>query len=352
MAKLTDSIATFKTGDLVFTRYPPKGVQPIHVTLFLSAQDSARLASGKAGYVHAGATHLEIAGIDTYAEDKDSGGYLHSFSTDANHRARTALVAKTFAAALTKSNTATPYGSFPGSADFAKMNKVVQSPHASRFTGMIRTKDISEIPFEFPALHRLLKWTYRAIVKAALSENRGTTCAAFVSICNQVAPMQAFFDDTGVSYKPKVIEECLQKLDSLVESKQSLRANLEVIAEAPDTGKPIYRDQAYRENSNRKLLDSRKQDLADLWAKVDRKQLDPLIKVRVVKEAKDPLPLLERIWLVIQTQMLGIPEFSVRLLGDIIGPDFMFDAKYVSSPVLADRLRNTKTWTSNEYTQY
>lgn len=343
MAKLSDSIHTFKTGDLVFTRYPPKGPQPIHVTLFLEA----RTGLGR-GYVHAGATHLEIADVATYADDKDAGGYLHAHPTDATVRANTTAVAQLFARTAKR----TPYGSYPGSADFSRMNLTPKSPHASRFTGMIRTGSIGDIPFQFPALHRLLKWTLRAIEEATLSENRGITCAAFIAACHQVARMRAFLDETGVGYQPEKIRGCIQQLDALAETKASLREGLELLGTDPANNKPIYRDQAYRENSNRKLTEVGRKTLGELAKDVAWKDMDGTIVTRLKTGAVDPVSSMEKIWLVIQTRMLGIPEVSASLLETIIGNDFLFDAKYVSSPLLAERIRNAPGWNTTEYTHY
>lgn len=343
MAKFTDSIKTFKTGDLVFVRYPPRGVQPIHVTVFLEPE----VGLGDS-YVHAGATHLEIADISTYADDKDKGGYLHACTTNTDLRITVANVAALFAQTAVR----TPYGSYPGTPDFQRLYQgktPPQSPHASRFAGMIRTQDVAEIPFEFPALHRLLKWTYRAVTKTPLSMNRGITCAAFSAACHQVAGMRAFFEETGLSYKPELVRDCVSQLDTMVETKQALRKDLEVLGTSEQTKKPIYRDQAYREQSNRKLTTEGTDKLKDLvpskkaWiAEVEKKLATTFATLSGV----------ERAWVIIQRQMLGIDLEMIRLLSGIIDPAFFFDAKYVSSPALAKALRGAGGWKTTEFTQY
>lgn len=343
MAKLTDSIGTFQTGDLVFTRYPPTSPQPIHVTVYLAPREGLGQS-----YVHAGASEVEIADVSTYADDKDSGGYLHAHPTDAGLRENVAEVAALFARTAKK----TPYGSYPSSKDFQRMGSAPQSPHASRFTGMIRTASFNEIPFEFPALHRLLKWTQRAIEDAPLSENRGITCAAFVAACHQVARLRAFFDLTGTRHQPGKLRDCLHQLDTLVQTKVSLRQGLEVLGTDERTGKPIYRDQAYREHSNRALTQPGRGSLQDMSKRIDGGSLSGPIRTRLKKNAESPLPALEKIWLVIQTQMLGIHESMADLLENIIGPDFLFDAKYVSSPLLAQRVREAQGWNTTEYKDY
>lgn len=232
------------------------------------------------------------------------------------------------------------------------MGSTPQSPHASRFTGMIRTGSFNDIPFEFPALQRLLKWTLRAIEEATFSENRGITCAAFVAACHQVARLRAFFDQTGTRYQPDRLRTCLNQLDTLVQTKASLREGLEVLGTDERTGKPIYRDQAYREHSNRRLTQTGRESFQEMSKQIDVKSLSDPIRTRLGKNAQAPLPALEKIWLVIQTQMLGIHESVADLLANIIGPDFLFDAKYVSSPLLAQRVRNAQGWNTTAYTQY
>ena len=40
-------------------------------------------------------------------------------------------------------------------------------------------------PFEFDALYRVFKWTSRADTQKVFSQNRGTTCCAFVMACHR-----------------------------------------------------------------------------------------------------------------------------------------------------------------------
>lgn len=342
MAKLTDSINTFQTGDLVFVRYPPKGTQPIHVTVFLKAGD--RL--GGSSYVHAGATEVEIASASTYEEDSDAGGYLHAHPTDTTLRENVANVARIFAQTAKK----TPYGSYPSSSDFTRLQDAgtikqqPKSPHASRFTGMIRTVSIDAIPFEYPALHRLLKWTFRALTNAPLSDHRGITCAAFVALCHQVARMQTHLIETGAAFPPESVKKCVETMEKHLVTKASLRQELELIAKDPKTSKNIYRDQAYRENSNR-VLNTKGKALASK-AK----------SLRDEKHATDQVDELESLWWLMQTKLLNIDESITKKLTEILGPNFMFDAKYVSSPVLADALRGdgggAAGWNTTEYKDY
>lgn len=349
MAKLTDSINTFQTGDLVFTRYPPKGQQPIHVTMFLGGD------AGGPNYVHAGATQLEIAGIDTYAEDKDSGGYLHAHPVDANRRSRTAQVARAFAQTIKP----TPYGSFPTSKELTKMGADPKSSRASRFAGMIGTPNVGAIPFELPALHRLLKWTERAIAGAPLSENRGITCAAFAACCHQVGMMKAFLTNPDMIVKPVPLAACVRSLDGMVVTKDSLRQGLELLvpAEKSTTGKPIFKGQALPKHSNRVLTGAGQQKLSGLaQLTYDTLYGNPL-RDRMPARANNSLPLVEKLWLIVQVNYLEIPSYGVSLLEDILGTEFMFDAKYVSSPVLAGVLRGgtgngVAGWNTTEYTHY
>lgn len=340
MSRLRDSIGIFRTGDLVFTRYPPppNSPQPIHVTLFLEP-------GGGHGprYIHAGEHQLEIQGADGYATDKDSGGYLRASPTNETLRSRAAEVATTF------TETLTPYGSYPSSKDFSRLGLVVEGPHASRFTGMVRTRDFAQIPFEFPSLVRLLKWTVRAIRRTPLSENRGITCAAFVSICQQVARMLVFLEEVGTAYKPEKIETCLNHLNSLIVSKATLRAKLALIGTDPTrNNKPIYRDQAYRENSNRTLTKGGRRDLDSKRKSIEYSSLPP--EMLACLRRRSPQAELEGYWLVIQTEWLGIHPALTKSIEAILG-EFFFDAKYVSSPVLAQRVQ-TIGWKTEVFKDY
>lgn len=353
MPEFAKSIAGFKTGDLVFVRYPPRGTQPIHVTVFLDGS-----SPHGSGYLHAGDRELERSAVDTYAEYKHYGGYLHACTTDAELRAAVAQVASIFTLDARK----TPYGHYPNKDDVARMaGKAVESPRANRFGGMIGTRAVNEIPFEFPALHRLLKWTHRALVKAPLSEHRGITCAAFAAACHQVAGMRAFFIDTGLSFKPELVRDAVSQLDKLTVTKESLRSTLEKIGEDPKTGKTIYKGQALRANSNRVLSEDGKSQLAGKVVDIvtregaaDKHVLQPW--AREVQKALgitlNALSPVERAWAVVQYHWLRLPAVQMRLLSQIIDPAFHFDAKYVSSPALAAALVASGTWKTTEYTTY
>jgi hypothetical protein len=342
MAALKQAIDGFHTGDMVFTRYPPKGVQPIHVTVFLEARDALQRS-----YVHAGAKELEVALATTYEDDKDGGGYLHATPTDATHREAVAEIARIFAQEVGR----TPYGSYPGMDDFARMNIAPKSPHANRFTGMIRTTRIDDIPFDISALHRLLKWTYRALTRAPLSENRGITCAAFVAACHQIAHMRSFLQEVGVAYDVEKVGSCVAALDGMVQTKQSLRQGLELLGQDPQTHKSIYRDQAYRENSNRRLTTAGWQKLWEHNRDIQTDALPGEIQLRLQQLGPD-LQQIDRQWLIIQTRLLGIHESQTRLIEDVIGQGFLFDAKYVSSPVLANLVLGSRHWNTTRYDKY
>jgi hypothetical protein len=350
MSKLTDVINTFETGDLVFTRFPPKGTQPIHVTLFLSARDAV-----KPSYVHAGATHVEIADASTYAVDKDSGGYLHARLTAADMRSRVTRIARAFAGTAKL----TPYGSYPSSKDFTRLNIEVKSPNASRFGVMVKTPNFDAIPFDFPALHRLLKWTWRAECNATFSENRGITCAAFASACQQVARMQAFLKDNYMGGGlADTLADAVKTLNGMVQTKASLRENLEQLGKDEQTGKTIYKGQAERANSNRKFTPDGMSKFKEMARDVKTRDFPEEIIGRIPSTAKDakapdkPLTPIENQWLVIQTKLLKVPQYSAKLLEDILGSEWMFDAKYVNSMLLADRLQNSQSWATVEYKQY
>lgn len=342
MAALKQAIDGFHTGDLVFTRYPPKGVQPIHVTVYLKARDAL-----EPSYVHAGARELEVAPAATYKDDKDGGGYLHATPTDATHRETVAEIARIFAQEVRR----TPYGSYPGAEDFARLKITPKSPHANRFTGMIRTTRIEDIPFDISALHRLLKWTCRALTQAPLSKNRGITCAAFVAACHQIAHMRTFLEEVGVAYDVDKVRGCVAALDGMVQTKQSLRQGLEALCKDPQTGKTLYRDQAYRENSNRQLTTAGWQKLWEHNKRIRTDALPTEVQQRLQQLGPD-LQQIDRQWLIIQTRLLGIDESQTRLIKDVIGQGFLFDAKYVSSPVLANLVLGSRHWNATQYDKY
>lgn len=357
MAKFSDSIGTFQTGDLVFVRYPPRGTQPIHVTVFLDAS-----AAKGAGYLHAGDKTLELSSLASYAEYKELGGYLHAHTANADLRQAVANVAATFTFDAARP---TPYGHYPNKDLIAKVaGKAVESPRANRFGGMIGTRDVGEIPFDFPALNRLLKWTYRAIVKAPLSQNRGITCAAFAAACHQVAGMCSFMSDVGVTYKPELLRDAVAMLDKLAVRKDELRAKLELIGVDPANHRPIFKGQALRENSNRVLSKDGKALLNDkLFAKKTVEKEGEATEIVVLQPWADEarkamgakltdLTPVERIWLYVQAELLKVSPYQMRLLSRIVDPAFFFDAKYVSSPALEKALRAAGGWKTTEYTEY
>lgn len=349
MSKLSDSMGTFRTGDLVFVRYPPRGTQPIHVTVFLEPE----FGLGES-YVHAGDVALEIAARESYAEYREYGGYLHAHTTDTELRNRVATVAAIFA----RDARPAPYGHYPNKDDVARVNggRAVESPRANRFGGMIGTRQVDEIPFQFPALRRLLKWTLRAVEKAPLSESRGITCAAFSAACHQVAGMLAFFDETGLTWNPKQVRNCLTRLDELTVSKAELRAGLDRIGVDDTTGKTIYKGQALPANSNRTLTAQGRQTLSSLAVRQsdDKRVAQDWLKewMRSSNRRFEDLSVIERIWLVVQHEMLGIAPEQMKLLEAIVDPAFFFDAKYVSSPALARALVAAGGWRTTEYQQY
>lgn len=347
MGEFVNAMGGFKTGDLVFVRYPPRGTQPIHVTVFL--EPAFGLGSS---YVHAG-DGLEISPQTTYADYAPYGGYLHACTTDGELRAKVAKVAALFA----RSAKRTPYGDYPNKDDVARIaGGTVASPRANRFGGMIGTTNVDQIPFEFPALHRLLKWTYRATQKAALSENRGITCAAFSAVCHQVVGMLDFFELTGLVYDAARVRDCISQLDKLTVTKAELRKDLEPIGLDDKTGKTFYKGQALPANSNRRLSDDGKKKLGGMaMKKVDDKAVprDWVVECeKTIGQAFTALSPVERAWLIVQHRYLEIPTDQVKLLSSIIDPDFFFDAKYVSSPALSKAMVDSKTWKATEYKTY
>lgn len=343
MANLTDVIDSFATGDLVFTHYPAKPPQPIHVTLYLAAKDAPSTVGGN-GFAHAGKTEVEIASVKDYAEYADGGGYLHCKNTDMDRQARAAAIAKIFAT-TTK---ATPYGAYPTSKDVPPNTK---SPNASRFTGMIKTESIVNLPFDFTALNRLLKWTLRAEKGSTLSANRGITCAAFVSLCHQVGEMRNYLHNNGALKK---LEDCVHKTNAMLETKATLRARkgLTVLipAHKSKTNKPIYRDQALRANSNRQLDPKKTDDMNSYEAEIKPEELYEFNED--IQKGKTPLSDIDKHWLYIQHAFLGISHYGASSLQEIIPPEFFFDAKYMNSLILVNFLPKAKGWKATEYKKY
>jgi hypothetical protein len=324
--KLTDVMNTFNTGDVVFTRYPSKGLQPIHATLFLAPGTGIANPS----YVHAGEDWLEISGVEKYKEDEDAGSYLR-IETPAARRASTTAVALAFA----RNATRTPYGKLPLKDGF--VDGKTKSPTVSRFSGMIKTTDCAEIPFTFAALRRLLKWTMKFASGAPLSKNRGVTCAAFVSICHQVGGMKDFLSSFPVYHDAEKFKKVLQALDALAVTKAKLRENLEELQPAVKTPKTFHRGQALRENSNRELTVDGLATLKLQSKELRLDRLDESVLARL-KDSTKPVSEIDKLWVTIQTQYLEIPEASVQLLDQIMPAEFIFDAKYVSSMALSTRM--------------
>ena len=81
MSDFTKCMGGFQTGDLVFVRYPPRGTQPIHLTVFLDGT-----SPHGAGYLHAADKTLELSKLESYAEYRELGGYLHACTTNAELR--------------------------------------------------------------------------------------------------------------------------------------------------------------------------------------------------------------------------------------------------------------------------
>jgi hypothetical protein len=163
--------------------------------------------------------------------------------------------------------------------------------------------------------------------------------------------MRAFLGEVGVTYNVEKIQSCVAALNGMVQTKQSLRQGLEVLCNDPMTKKTIYRDQAYRENSNRQLTTGGWQKLWEHNKGIRTDALPTEIQQRLQEIGPD-LQHVDRQWLIIQTKLLGIHESQTKLIKDVIGQGFMFDAKYVSSPVLANLVLNPLHWNATPYDKY
>lgn len=334
MAKLTDSIKQFSTGDLVICYYPPKKGATLHLTLYFTAKDNPR-GKASAGFIHAGNDGVEFTPEAGYAEYGKVSGFLHVAPVNEVLRQEAARIAAIWGVEAS----ATPYGSYPGTKDLGKD----AAPLANRFQGMRATADLGEIPFDFTALARLLKWVQRAHAKAPLSKLRGITCAAFAAACYQTAAMYLYLRDLGALER---VAGALKEIDALLGSKADLRKGLKVLipADKSKTGKPVYQGQALRQHSNRPL----QKDAATTMNKSsDELDLDTLYEY-----GKKALTDLDRQWLYVQIELLGISPYSARSLEAIIPDDVRFDVKYINSPLLTDRLERSNAWRRTPFDKY
>lgn|GEM_PF-5532834 len=304
-------------------------------------------------YVHAWTPHLELVPIANYRIFQGFGSFVRVQPVEATYARLLADVAHTFA----RTAIHTPYGSYPNKDDF-KAAKIVttERQNASRYDGMLAAIDVqreevavlTELPFEFASLARLLKWTARYRQSQAFSERRGITCAAFAAACNQVARLSAYLLENV--YDRSRIVSVVEEVAKLMESKVALRNRKELAVAIPKKaargGKhDVFKAQALRGNSNRELTQSAREKLDDAWRSMEE-ALPETLRAAIAESA------LERDWVVIMSEYLKIEPYAMQTLHQILG-EFYFDAKYISSPVLARYLMATPgAWTYTIYDKY
>ena len=348
MPALKDAVQGFQTGDLIITYLPRGGTRPMHVTIYLQPADSP---SNTHAFIHAATDGVVIEGIEAW---KEMPKYRHA-RRGGQLAAEAAKAAKVWAADRTINNntpTTTPYGSYPGSKESA-----TPQLRANRFSAMMQTPSIASIPIEAAGLVRLMKWTYRLNTRAPLSVNRGITCAAFSCACHQAAAMKLFLNDQGVLQN--LDDATMGRINGWLESKQALRDRLHLPEAQPRQGvvtkKPILIGAALREHSNRGMTDKATENLGKMTETITNK---PNMVQRLYPEffpdqnSLTTATTTDLLWLVIQTQVLGMSSYSAVRLNSVIPPDFFYDAKYTNSILLDELVRNSTDWTTKDYDTY
>lgn len=337
MSKLSSAVNSFQTGDVVICYYPQVPKQTLHLTVFLEARDSP--GARGAGFVHASPTGVIFEKAGKFS-DYNVGGFLHArLASDEARRQSTAMMARTWATTAKL----TPYGSSPTSKE---VGSTVSAPNANRFSGMRATQNLSEIPFDFTALARLLKWAHRASTATTLSEKRGITCAAFVAACHQTAGMLTYIRQAGAESR---LQAAAQAVDRLLLTKLQVRTNkgLEVIIDKSKsvTGKPVYKGQALRENSNRTLDPNKATDINSFVANFST-------DTRYGFEGTGAPSDIDKQWAYVQEELLGISEYSSVPISKVVPAEFLFDVKYINSPLLTNLIEQSGDWNRTVYTGY
>ena len=348
MPALINAVQGFKTGDLIITYLPRGGTRPMHVTIYLEPADSP---SNAQAFIHAANDGVVVEGIEGWREMPK---YRHA-RRGGELAAAAAQAAKVWAADRTINNntpTTTPYGSYPGAKESA-----TPQLRANRFSAMMQTTSIGSIPLEAAGLVRLMKWTYRLKTRAPLSVNRGITCAAFSCACHQAAAMIVFLHGQGVLNKLNTAN--MGKIDGLLESKEVLRARLNLPEAQPREGvvtkNPILIGAALRQNSNRGMTEKTTENLGNMTVTMTGKP-DKILQIYPEffpdQASLGTATTTDLLWLAIQTKVLEISTYSAVRLNRVIPPDFFYDAKYINSILLDELIRNSTDWTTKDYDTY
>jgi hypothetical protein len=315
MPKITDDLDSFNTGDIVITQRI-ESAQVYHTTMFLKAAESPL---NQVSFAHAGDT-TEVRPTSAY-KDVTPPPFRH-FACPSVAVGR--AVATQVVQWCTRS---TPYGSYPSSQNAAIPGKT----NANRYSGMVTTASLADIPFEISALARVLKWVEKAYKNEPLSLNRGITCCAFVAAAFQTAFMKKYLEKNYVA--PETLYAANAQLRKELETKADVRqraglAPLVTTADKPNVPKGTqigYVGQAMRDSSNR------------------------LPRAQSALHGQD----IDAQWERIQTELLGIKDWTgfQAPLAKIIPAFAFYDVKYMNTKLLETSLA-AHGWKSKHYDQY
>lgn len=274
-------------------------------------------------YVHAGSDVTEVRPVADYQNYTPPP---HRRFTCPNAPAGVAVAAQ--AVAWADVTRATPYGDYPSSQNAA----IGGGTNANRYSGMVNTTALTDIPFEITALVRLLKWVERAQANQRLSETRGITCCAYICASFQTAFMRRYLQNAHV--QPQKLREANAALKKELETKAEVRQRAQLqdlVTNAPrddvQQGTKIgYINQALRANSNRQVKPG---------------------------SMLSQLTSLDEQWNYIQTGLLGMKLGAVVIspIKDIIPKVVRYDVKYLNTKLFETAL-TANNWTSKEYNQY
>jgi len=311
MPKLTDVINTFKTGDIVITQRI-ESARVFHTTMILQPAHSP---INKLSFAHAG-DRTEVCETSAY-EKETPAPYRHYSCPNAN------IGGSVAAQAAQWSDRRTSYGNFPSSQNAA----IGGGTNANRYSGMVTTASLDEIPFDINALKRVLKWVEKSYKNEPLSLNRGITCCAFISACYQTTCMKKYLELNHV--KNETVYEVNAQLQKQFGSKPSaLLPDLVTTAKRGTVEKGTklgHVGQALRNNSNRPVLES-----SALHGKSIEDQ-----------------------WEFIQTNLFKIGDWTGKKLSinKIIPPFVFYDVKYMNTKLLETSLI-ANGWKYTDYDQY
>jgi len=342
MTQVKTLFRTFRTADLVVFNYPlidKGGIS--HVVMYLEAEHSP---IGQAAVVHANLSdktpkdnRVMVAPAADIFEEQDGvpGAHVQPAQLQPELVQTIQEVARVFG----QDAPPTPYGNTP---------KKGVAERANRFVGMVKTESMAQIPLDITCLYRILKWTHRANTVQPLSESRGITCAAFASAVFQTAAMLAYL--RGFDHKnPKPLARlpaALKTINAMLETKAHLREVAQLTkAKKGSEGfagrkkeKQYHHNQALRQNSHRRLADGQHEAMDEFIAGLGDYEL---VEFPRFGEDDFAVSTLDRQWVFIQQELLGINRFEARSVAQILPTGLRFDAKFVNSRILPDALQSS-----------